>query len=277
MQRHTKSITGTARWILSHLATICGTTLLVVLAILFLGLSQILLLRFEGVRVAFIASLINLSLYCLLFCFVIFLFRNNPLLCRYRPSSLDLSRAARDAILSSIISFLLAKHYGGDYLKFYLVWFLWLCYELEHMKRIGESITTSDVGDLMYSSRERLLQRIDERNGRKDWKEFTASIKEALKKDESIAISLAYSPVISGNELLLAFKIDREFIPASSKDKRSFDRILSALSTIPSDHSVFICIEHPDSGSCFCKSFGCGDRQKLESEFLQRVKTRRLG
>ena len=126
----------------------------------------------------------------------------------------------------------------------------------------------------MYSSRERLLQRIDERNGRKDWREFTASIKEALKKDEPIAISLAYSPVISGNELLLAFKIDREFIPASLKDKRSFDRILSALSTIPSDHSVFICIEYPDSGYCFCKSFGYGDRQKLESEFLQRVKNK---
>ena len=69
MQRHTKSITGTARRTLSHLATIYGTTLLVVPVILFLGLSQILLLRFEGARVALIASLINASLYCLLFCF----------------------------------------------------------------------------------------------------------------------------------------------------------------------------------------------------------------
>ena len=217
-----------------------------VLIFIILGAPQLPIISPDVMGVSALVGLADLFLYTCLFLATIYVPRDNMLLWRYRttltPS--DLAIAIIDGLTLAAVTLFLAQYFRGRYLQFYLVWFFCLGHEMRHMKKIGESIAIRDALDLKTSSEEALLNKIAERNARKDWKEFTSSIKEALNKSGGMLISLAHCPVPCDGQLRLKFELKREPADYWCLDKKSFDTILSILSIIPPDDLVFFCIEY---------------------------------
>lgn len=259
-----------------------GEVTLYALALLILGAPQLAILRFEGMEIVALIGIVDLFLYSSFFLLSIYVHRDNPLLCKYQISfgSPDSIIAIRDGMVLTLATIFLAQYSRGKYLLFYLVWFLGLCLELTHMERIGKSITLRDAIDLKVSSEEALLNRIARRNNRKDWRDFTLSIKEALEKDSKMYISLAHCPVPDDGEFCLEFEFKQLIADYWCLNNKSFDRILSILSIIPPDDLVFFCIEYSSEdsvysdedssrsgeGSVFCKTYGCGKEEYFVKE-----------
>ena len=263
-----------------------------------LGAPQFPIIRLEVMGISALIGLVDFFLYTCLLLATIYDSRDNMLLWRYRTTltSSDLAIAIIDGLTLAAVTLFLAQYFRGRYLQFYLVWFFCLGHEMRHMKKIGESIAIRDALDLKTSSEEALLNKIAERNARKDWKEFTSSIKEALNKSGGMLISLAHCPVPCDGQLCLKFELKRELAGYWRLDKKSFDTILSILSIIPPDDLVFFCIEYSgedtirsgedparpgedtacssedlvssEKDSVFCRTYGC-DKEEYFIQVVQ--------